>query len=54
MGAHGARALSIGSNTSNISKLEGIPLEREVKMEFESVEAAKKAFQSNQVNEEKL
>ena len=54
MGAHGAKALSIGSNISNISKLEGIPPERAVIMEFESVEAAQKAFQSNQANEEKL
>ena len=54
MGAHGAKALAIGSNTSNILKLEGIPPERAVIMEFESVEAAQKAFQSNQVNEEKL
>jgi uncharacterized protein (DUF1330 family) len=54
MGAHGAKALAIGSNISNISKLEGIPPERAVIMEFEDVEAAQKAFQSNQVNEEKL
>ena len=54
MGAHGAKALAIGSNISNISKLEGIPPERAVIMEFESVEAAQKAFQSNQENEEKL
>ena len=54
MGAHGAKALAIGSNISNISKLEGIPPERAVIMEFESVEAAQKAFQSNQANEEKL
>ena len=51
MGAHGAKALAIGSN---ISKLEGIPPERAVIMEFEGVEAAQKAFQSNQANEEKL
>ena len=54
MGAHGAKALAIGSNISNISKLEGIPPERAVIMEFEDVEVAQKAFQSNQVNEEKL
>ena len=54
MGAHGAKALAIGSNISKISKLEGIPPERAVIMEFEDVEAAQKAFQSNQVNEEKL
>jgi len=54
MGAHGAKALAIGSNISNISKLEGIPPERAVIMEFEGVEAAQKAFQSNQGNEEKL
>ncbi len=54
MGAHGAKALAIGSNISNISKLEGIPPERAVIMEFEDVEAAQKAFQSNQANEEKL
>jgi len=57
MGAHGAKALAIGSNSSNISnisKLEGIPPERAVIMEFESVEVAQKAFQSNQANEEKL
>ena len=54
MGAHGAKALAIGSNISNISKLEGIPPERAVIMEFEGVEAAQKAFQSNQENEEKL
>ncbi len=52
MGAHGAKALAIGSNISNISKLEGIPPERAVIMEFEDVEAAQKAFQSNQANEE--
>ena len=34
MGAHGAKALAIGSNISNISKLEGIPPERAVIMEF--------------------
>jgi len=51
MGAHGAKALAIGSN---ISKLEVIPPERAVIMEFESVEVAQKAFQSNQANEEKL
>jgi len=45
MGALGAKALAIGSNISNISKLEGIPPERAVIMEFESVEAAQKAFQ---------
>ncbi len=54
MGAHGAKALAIGSNISNISKLEGIPPERAVIMEFEDIEVAQKAFQSNQVNEEKL
>tara|TARA_B110000116_G_scaffold123617_1_gene107279 strand:- start:121 stop:414 length:294 start_codon:yes stop_codon:yes gene_type:complete len=54
MGAHGAKALAIGSNISNISKLEGVPPERAVIMEFEGVEAAQKAFQSNQENEEKL
>ena len=54
MGAHGAKALAIGSNISNISKLEGIPPERAVIMEFESIEAAQKAFQSNLANEEKL
>ena len=54
MGAHGAKALAIGSNISNISKLEGVPPERAVIMEFESVEVAQKAFQSNQANEEKL
>ena len=54
MGAHGAKALAIGSNISNISKLEGIPPERAVIMEFEGIEAAQKAFQSNQANEEKL
>ena len=54
MGAHGAKALAIGSNISNISKLEGIPPERAVIMEFEGVEAAQKAFQSNQAHEEKL
>ena len=54
MGANGAKALAIGSNISNISKLEGIPPERAVIMEFEDVEAAQKAFQSNLVNEEKL
>ena len=54
MGAHGAKVLAIGSNISNISKLEGIPPERAVIMEFEGVEAAQKAFQSNQANEEKL
>ena len=54
MGAHGAKALAIGSNISNISKLEGIPPERAVIMEFEGVEAAQKAFQSNQANEKKL
>ena len=54
MGDHGAKALAIGSNISNISKLEGIPPERAVIMEFEDVEVAQKAFQSNQVNEEKL
>ena len=51
MDAHGAKALAIGSN---ISKLEGIPPERAVIMEFEGIEAAQKAFQSNQENEEKL
>ena len=51
MGAYGAKALAIGSN---ISKLEGISPERAVIMEFEGVEAAQKAFQSNQANEEKL
>ena len=51
MGAHGAKVLAIGSN---ISKLEGITPERAVIMEFDDVEAAQKAFQSNQVNEEKL
>ena len=54
MGAHGAKALEIGSNISNISKLEEIPPERAVIMEFEGVEAAQEAFQSNQANEEKL
>ena len=54
MGAHGAKALAIGSNISNISKLEGIPPERAVIMEFESVKVAQKAFQSNQANEKKL
>ena len=54
MGVHGAKALAIGSKISNISKLEGIPPERAVIMEFEDVEAAQKAFQSNLVNEEKL
>ena len=54
MGAHGAKALAIGSNISNISKLEGIPPERAVIMEFEGVEAAQKAFQGNQENEGKL
>ena len=54
MGAHGAKALAIGSNISNISKLEGIPPERAVIMEFKGVEAAQKAFQSNQENEGKL
>ena len=54
MGANGAKALAIGSNISNILKLEGVPPERAVIMEFESVEAAQKAFQSNQANEEKL
>ena len=54
MGAHGAKALAIGSNISNISKLEGIPPERAVIMEFDGVEAAQKAFQSNQANEDKL
>jgi len=54
MGAHGAKALAISSNISNISKLEGIPPERAVIMEFEGVEAAQKAFQSNQANEKKL
>ena len=54
MGAHGAKALAIGSNISNISKLEGIPPERAVIMEFEDIEVAQKAFQSNQANEEKL
>ena len=54
MSAHWAKALAIGSNISNISKLEGIPPERAVIMEFEGVEAAQKAFQSNQANEEKL
>ena len=54
MGAHRAKALAIGSNISNISKLEGIPPERAVIMEFEGVEAAQKAFQSNQANEDKL
>jgi len=54
MGAHGAKALAIGSNILNISKLEGISPERAVIMEFEGVEAAQKAFQSNQANEEKL
>ena len=54
MGAHGAKALAIGSNISNISKLEGVPPERAVIMEFEGVEAAQEAFQSNQANEEKL
>ena len=54
MGANGAKALAIGSKISNISKLEGIPPERVVIMEFEGVEAAQKAFQSNQANEEKL
>ena len=54
MGARGSKALAIGSNISNISKLEGIPPERAVIMEFEGVEAAQKAFQSNQANEEKL
>ena len=54
MGAHGAKALAIGSNISNISKLEGIPPERAVIMEFEGVEAAQKAFQCNQANKEKL
>ena len=48
MGAHGAKALSIGSNISNISKLEGIPPERAVILEFESVEASQKAFQSHE------
>ena len=51
MGAHGAKALAIGSN---ISKLEGFPPERAVIMEFEGVEAAHEAFQSIQANEEKL
>ena len=51
MGAHGAKALAIGSN---ISKLEANTPERAVIMEFESVEAAQKAFQSNHANEEKL
>ena len=54
MGAHGAKTLAIGSNISNISKLEGVPPERAVIMEFEGVEAAQEAFQSNQANEEKL
>ena len=54
MGALGAKALAIGSNISNISKLEGVPPERAVIMEFEGVEAAQEAFQSNQENEEKL
>ena len=42
------------SNISNISKLEGVPPERAVIMEFEGVEAAQEAFRSNQANEEKL
>jgi len=54
MDAYGAKALAIGSNISNISKLEGSPPERAVIMEFEGVEAAQKAFQSNQANEDKL
>ena len=54
MDAHGAKALAIGSNISNISKLEVVPPERAVIMEFEGVEAAQEAFQSNQANEEKL
>ena len=44
MGAHGAKGLAIVSNISNISKLEGIPPERAVIMEFEGVEAAQKGF----------
>ena len=51
MGAHGAKALAIGSNISNISKLEGIPPERAVIMEFEDIEVAQKAFQSNLATE---
>ena len=51
MGAHGAKALAIGSN---ISKLEGTSPERAVIMEFEGIETAQKAFRSNQANEEKL
>ena len=44
MGAHGAKALAIGSNISNISKLEGITPERALIMEFESVEAGTGGF----------
>ena len=44
----------IGGPIFRISKLEWIPPERAVIMEFEGVEAAQNAFQSNQANEEKL
>ena len=58
-GVHAKSALEANAGRymargSNISKLEGIPPERAVIMEFEDVEAAQKAFQSNQANEEKL
>ena len=51
MNAYGAKPLALGAN---ISKLEGTPPERAVIMEFEGLEVAQKAFQSNQANEEKL
>ena len=53
MNANGAKTLARGSN---ISRLEGIPPERAVILEFESVEAAQKAYQSQeyQVAREKL
>ena len=45
MNAYGAKPLALGAN---ISKLEGTPPERAVILEFESVEAAQKAFQSHE------
>ena len=53
MNANGAKPLARGSN---ISRLEGIPPERAVILEFESVEAAQKAYQTQeyQAAKEKL
>ena len=45
MNANGAKPLARGSN---ISRLEGIPPERAVILEFESVEAVQKAYQSQE------